>query len=250
MLATPASGLRLYYAGAGGTVYYVENPDSDTPSTPVQQCFFTDLASYTSNATGFNRSVFINTALTADASGNIFFGFRVVTNAAPAPLNAMNGGFARIDPDGNTIYVPAAAAAGDPRADGIPHNCAPALSNDGGTVYVVARGFTNDYHDGSYYNYLLGLNSVTLATNYRVLLRGPGGSSVAVSDDSTASPVIGPDGDVYFGVLSGHDGYLLHIQRRPGRPKNTGRVWVGQHARHRPRRHDPRLFGRFQLPAL
>src|SRR5262249_14664519 len=31
-------GTRLYYAGAGGTVYYVDNVDS-TPTTPVQLAF-------------------------------------------------------------------------------------------------------------------------------------------------------------------------------------------------------------------
>src|SRR5262249_33874843 len=44
VLAASPSGLRLYYPGAGGTVYYVENPDSDTPSAPVQFCFYTNLA--------------------------------------------------------------------------------------------------------------------------------------------------------------------------------------------------------------
>src|SRR5437870_3397183 len=43
------SGTRIYYAGAGGTVYYVDGADTDNPSTPVQMCFYTDLASYKAN---------------------------------------------------------------------------------------------------------------------------------------------------------------------------------------------------------
>jgi hypothetical protein len=35
-IANPPSGARLYYPGAGGTVYYIENIDSDTPGiTPT-----------------------------------------------------------------------------------------------------------------------------------------------------------------------------------------------------------------------
>jgi len=77
VLASLPSGTRLYYAGAGGTVYYVENPDADSPSAPVQQCFYTNLANYSSNAAAFNNAIFINTPLTADTNGEIFFDFRV-----------------------------------------------------------------------------------------------------------------------------------------------------------------------------
>src|SRR6266699_1482790 len=54
VIATPPSGARLYYPGAGGTVYYIENLDSDTPTAPVQQCFYTNLGAYTANAGGTN----------------------------------------------------------------------------------------------------------------------------------------------------------------------------------------------------
>jgi hypothetical protein len=64
-------------AGAGGTVFYVDNPDSDLPGAPVRQCFYTNLAGYTSNAAVFNTTVLVNTPLTTDTNGVIFFGFRV-----------------------------------------------------------------------------------------------------------------------------------------------------------------------------
>src|SRR5712691_9653563 len=56
LIATPESGARLYYAGAGGTVYYITNLDSDTPSVPVHQCFYTNLAAYGANAADFNST--------------------------------------------------------------------------------------------------------------------------------------------------------------------------------------------------
>ena len=75
---------RLYYAGAGGTIYYVTNPDSIGHGSPVHQVFYTSLANYQSNAAAYNSTVFINTPITADTNGNVFFGFRV-QGTAPAP---------------------------------------------------------------------------------------------------------------------------------------------------------------------
>jgi len=220
VIATSALGTRLYYAGAGGTIYYIEDPDSDAPGTPVHQCFYTNLAGYTANASAFNNTVFINSPLTADTNGNVFFGFRV-QQTAPSPLNTTNSGFVRIDPTGGATYVLAGQAAGDLRIVRVSHNCAPALSNDGSTLYVAVKG-TN-----ASYAYLLGLDSVTLATKYRVFLRDPrNGNSAGVPDDGTASPMIGQDGDVYFGVFAnpnnGSRGFLLHfsadltVQKTPG----------------------------------
>ena len=97
VLATSALGTRLYYPGAGGTIYYVDNVDSAGHGAPVQQAFY-GLNSYNADKAGFNSTVFINTPITADSSGNVFFGFRV-SGTAPAPLNTTQSGFARIAPE-------------------------------------------------------------------------------------------------------------------------------------------------------
>jgi hypothetical protein len=209
VIATPSSGLRLYYAGAGGTVYYIDNLDSDTPGTPVQQCFYTDLDSYRSNASAFNSTVFINTSLTADTNGVIFFGFLVQSGAAPAPLSTTNFGFARIDPAGNASYVLAPAVAGDPQISRVPNSCAPALSNDGTTLYVIVKGLV--VHTA----FLAGLDSSTLATKFKAPLLDPrNGQYAGIDDSSTASPMVGPDGDVFFAVSGNPNslpGFLLHF---------------------------------------
>ena len=83
VLATDATGTRLYYPGAGGTVYYIDNVDSVNHSAPVQQVFYTSLTNYQANASAFNSTIYIDTPITADTSGNIFFGFRV-EGTAPA----------------------------------------------------------------------------------------------------------------------------------------------------------------------
>jgi uncharacterized protein YcbX len=69
---------------------------------PCSRCFYTTLANYQANAAAFNSTVFIDTPITADSSGNLFFGFRV-NGTAPAPLSTTQSGFARINPNGNEL---------------------------------------------------------------------------------------------------------------------------------------------------
>src|SRR5260370_34760101 len=68
------------------------------------------------------------------------------------------------------------------------------------------------------YGYLLGLNSTTLATKYKVFLKNPRGNNAnnaTILDDSTASPMMGPDNDVYFGIYgnpsNGSRRFVLHF---------------------------------------
>ena len=192
-IATGAFGTRMYYPGAGGTIWHIDNVDSNTPPTPVRDGFYS-LAAYNSDPAAYNSTIFVNTPITADAAGNIYFGFRV-QGIAPAPLSTTQSGFARIDSNGNGSYVLAGTAAGDVNFSQESHNLAPALSNDESTLYVVVKTTTNS-------GYLLGLNPTTLQTKYSVLLRDPrNGFQAQIPDNGTSSPLVGPDGDVYFGVL-------------------------------------------------
>lgn len=210
-VATGPFGTRMYFAGAGGTIWHIDNPDSNTPGPPVRDVFYTSLAAYNANAAAHNSTIFVNTPITADAAGNIYFGFRV-QGTAPAPLNTTQSGYARISSNGFGTYVLAGTAANnDPNINLVSHNLAPALSNDGSTLYVVVRA-TNT----SAYGYLLGLDPTTLQTKYSVFLRDPRNNNGAViSDLGTSSPMVAPDGDVYFGVLgnpnNGSRGFLLHF---------------------------------------
>lgn len=198
---------RMYFAGAGGTLWHIDNPDSNSPGAPVREVFYTSLAGYNANAAAYNNTIFINSPIIADAAGNIYFGFRV-QGTAPAPLNTTQSGFARIAPNGNGTYVLAGTAAGDSSVNQSSHNVAPALSNDGNTLYVVVRSGSNPK--------LLGLDPTTLVTKYSVPLRDPRNNNPAtISDNGTASPMVAPDGDVYFGILSnpsnGSRGFLLRF---------------------------------------
>jgi hypothetical protein len=196
---------RLYFAGAGGTVYYTDNPDSPNPT--FNQLAFYGLSNYTGNPSNFNQTVFIDSPLTTDAQGDLFFGFRV----QGANVLGLASGIARIDINGTGSWVTASAAAGDGTITQDVQNCAPAISNDQQTVYVAVR-------NNSSTGYLLGLDATTLATKYKVFLRDPRqnfANPAVLPDISTASPLIGPDGDVYFGIFgnpyNGSRGFMAHF---------------------------------------
>lgn len=185
---------RLYAPGAGGKL--LMRADADAASGTFTPQLFYGGAAYDANPAAFDGSVFINTPLTADAQGNVFFGFRV-TAANPAGLVS---GIARIAPDGAGRWVGAAAAAGDASIQKVAMNCAPSLSNDGNTVYIAVN--TNQAPGVIQTGYLLALDSATLATRARVALTDPNlGVGARISDDGTSAPVIGPDGRVFYGVL-------------------------------------------------
>lgn len=209
VIAPGPSGARLYYPAAGGTVLYIDNPDSDTPGPATRLCFYTNLAAYAANSNNFNNTVLVNTPITSDTNGTIYFGFFTQGNP-PRPLRTNDSGFVRIDAAGIRSYITATQAGGDAGTASDSHNCAPALSNDGLTLYVAVR-----YSFPSNNTYLVALDAATLSARSRVLLSDPwNGSNLGLPEDSTSSPVVGPDGDVFFGVyggIGGGNGLLLHF---------------------------------------
>ena len=64
---------RLYFAGAGGTVYFRDDVDAGGPAAIGQLAFF-GLANYPAAPSSFNSTVFIDTPITADGAGTIYFG--------------------------------------------------------------------------------------------------------------------------------------------------------------------------------
>ena len=203
-------GNRLYAPGAGGKLLVKD--DADAASGTLQTAVFYGASVYGAARAAFDATVFINTPVTVDPLGNVFFGF-VATGANPAGLVS---GIARIGSNGVGSWVSAAAAAGDPGVDKVAMNSAPALSPDLGTLYVAvnAAAGTGAVQGG----YLLALDSTTLVLKGKALLIDPGAGTLArISDDGSASPTVGPDGDVFFGVLETNfgthngRGWLLHF---------------------------------------
>lgn len=203
-------GDRLYAPGAGGKLL-VRDQASAAGGT-IQTAAFYGAAAYAAAPASYDTQVFINTPLTTDAAGNVYFGF-VVAGSTPAGLAS---GIARVGADGSGRWVGASAAAADVAIAKVATNSAPALSNDGQTLYVAvnAAPVSGSVQSGA----LLALDSTTLAVKGKTALLDPGaGTPARISDDGTASPTVGPDGDVFFGVLEAtfgsHNarGWLLHF---------------------------------------
>lgn len=204
---TPSN--RVYAPGAGGKLWMRLDADSTTATS--QSVVFYGQAAYDSNKAALDASVFINTPLTSDAQGNIYFGFI----ALPSSPLGLRSGIARVTPGGVGIWQAASALAGDGTIDRIAMNCAPAVSRDGQTIYIAVNTapITGTRQTG----YLLALDATTLVLKSKVRPLDPvTGQPAWINDNSTASPTIGPDGEVYFGVLEsnspGHNfrGWMLH----------------------------------------
>ena len=210
---------RLYFPGGGGTVYYCDAPDTNGHPAFGQNAFY-GLTNYNANTNAYLGSVFINTPITSDRYGNIFFGFQV-TGSTPIGLQS---GIARIDYNGTGTWISATNAASNAGISAVAMNCAPALGNDHKTLYVaVSSGYYG-------YGYLVALDSRTLTPLASVRLKDvlTPASDASMYGDSTASPTIGPDGDVYFGVVENpccvnHDrGWLLHFDGALTQTKTPG----------------------------
>jgi len=178
-----------------------------------------------SGATGYaatyNNTVQISTPLTTDQYGDVFFGF-TVTGSNPAGLVS---GIARVTFAGKGSWASAVSLTNVSSANQIALNSAPALSNTHTTLYVAT---SNGVEFGA--GYLASVNATTLAPMTHVQLFDPRGGLATVSTDSSASPMVGPDGDVYFGVLeespccSSHNdrGWLQHFNSTLTQTKTPG----------------------------
>src|SRR5262249_26375512 len=133
------AGSVVVMPGAGGTVIVRTNPDQATGTT--KRLAFFGLDNYNSDPDTYNATVQINTGITSDFKGNLYFGF--LANGAPGNLQS---GLACVGLNGKGTWISAASAANDPSIQKVAYNCAPALSPDGSKVYVGVNnvnGFTN-----------------------------------------------------------------------------------------------------------
>jgi hypothetical protein len=206
---------NLYYPGPGGTVYFRDMVDSATGSNGLPgataRLVFYGKSVYLANKAALDAAIKISTPITADSFGNIFFGFV----ASPGNAASVVSGLARIAPGGLGTWVSATSLAGnDPLVTQVALNCAPALSIGQHVVYVAVSGGNEFDNNG----YLVALDATTLAPVTHRQLFDPRGGRATVSSDSSASPMVGPDGDVYYGVLenpccfSHNDrGWMLHF---------------------------------------
>jgi hypothetical protein len=191
-------------AAAGGRILYRGSVDYAL-QTPSPQVFY-GAANYNANPNDYNAKIFINTPLSVDPSnGAVFFGFRATGDTA---LH-LQSGLARVIPGGATTYRSVSYMTNGASTGMVATNCSPTLSNDGTTLYFATSGGTP---------YLVSVNATTLAPIAMVQLKDPSNGNLAnVFDQSTASPMVGPDHTVYYGILENplsanhFRGFMLHF---------------------------------------
>ncbi len=179
-------------AAAGGSIMVRASADAAT-STTNRLVFYTTLADYNTNAASY-APIKINTPLTADRSGNIYFGYEV-TGSIPSKLaNLGTGGIVKINATtGKAVFESVQAMGFDSSLSRSAMNAAPALSASEGSVYVALTGGNP---------WLAELSTSTLAPMAEVQLIDPSnGGDVGLVDQSSASPMVGPDGHVFMGVF-------------------------------------------------
>jgi hypothetical protein len=212
---------RLVVAGAGGTLVRWRQPDLGRVA-PERLAFY-GLDHWLADPAAFADAVWITTPITTDGHGTMWFGF---TAAPGAPLG-LRSGVARIARNGVGTWIAAADAAVDPAMQKVPYNAAPALSLDRRTLYVPIGDAAGS---GFAHGWLVALDATTLAPRGRVRLRDvlSPGVDAYLPDDGTASPTVGPDGDVYQGVLGNPPGenhlrgWLLHFDAALATAKTPG----------------------------
>jgi len=202
---------------AGGTLMLRKAPGSGHGN--LTRIAFFGITNYAENPEAFNAAIQICTPITCDSSDNFYFGYVSTGAALPGYPNGIPSGLAKVSKTGSGTFNGAAALCGDNSMVKVSYNCGPAVSTDGSTVYVAVNNIPVS-NVGNFGNgYLCKLSSSDLSKQASVYLNDPrnGVGGASITDDSTASPTIGPDGDVYYGVLEGKfpsnndRGWMLHF---------------------------------------
>ena len=214
---------RLIVPAAGGSILRRDNPEA--ASSTYTRLTFYGASDFAADRATYTAGVKISTPITIDASGNMYFGF---TTFGPVMDRSLIGsaklisGVARMTPSGVGTWAPVTKITGDNLATHVEFNCAPSLSPDGSVLYVAVKRSGQG-------GYLVGLDSTSLGLKYiRRLLDPSTGLDAIMDDQSSGCPMVGTDGDIYFGIIENpqfqHNdrGFMLHFDKTLVKQKPTG----------------------------
>lgn len=196
-------------AGGGGTVLI--RPHADDPSwTAHRIAFYGLLAQYEADSSLFS-GIKICTPFTTDADGNIWFGYLITGSSVPDISALGTGGVVRISTSSGLATYRSVENLGFTSGPTRPAiNAAPALSRDGKSIYVGLS-------DGGYSSVLVKLDSSNLTLMASVALLDPGTDEqpARLLNESSASPMVAPDGHVFYGVFGNQEreshGWMLQF---------------------------------------
>ncbi len=181
-------------AGSGGSILTRESADN-TMSTTSRLIFYTTAADFEKNKAAY-APIKVNTPLTADTSGNIYFGYQV-TGTIPTALSTKigTGGIAKVNVvTGKTSYKPTNLMGVDASLSRPAINAAPALTMDSKFMYIAAVG-------NSPYLIKLATTDLTTAASVKLIDPSIANANVGLINESSASPMVGTDGHVFMGVF-------------------------------------------------
>jgi hypothetical protein len=208
---------RVAWPESGGRIAIRSNLGSATGAKKIYT--FYGAAAYRKDAANYDATVKVCTPLTAGPDGSIYFGYVVLGDN----LKNLKSGLAKIAPNGTATHVNADDIAGDLALTYIKTNSAPALNRKGNRLYTVCAN--GNFGRGR----IVSINPETMTVISRADLLDPSNGNYACVDFSgTASPLVGPDGDVYVGVLENpfpsnhYRGWLLHFSGDLHKTKTPG----------------------------
>jgi hypothetical protein len=181
------------FAGAAGSVFVRSNPDSAT-GTPSRFAFYTSAQDFNNNKSAY-APIKINTPLTADNSGNVYFGYEV-EGSLPSNLTDLgSGGIVKLNiTNGSAVYRSIGSLGLSYSVSQPAINSAPAVTSDGSTVYFALSG-------GDAVLAKFSTQSLTPVATVKLMDPSISGAEALLISESSASPMIGQDGHVFMGVF-------------------------------------------------
>lgn len=192
-LCQVTGGTGVAAAGAAGSVWVRSSADATTSATN-RFAFYTTQADFNANKASYSV-IKINTPLTSDKQGNLYFGYEVTGTLPSGKASLGTGGIAKVNATTGVSTFKSVQALGISGSLSRPARSAgPALSVDEKSVYVALTGGVG---------MLAKLDANSLAATASVRLTDPSipGANASLINESSACPMVAPDGHVFMGVF-------------------------------------------------